>query len=91
MRRSSVVRLTLLPILATAAVAAAQPGPQDPEPVADPVAEPMLAPPSMTPTIQQLDCDQDPNWELRDDCVQTDHGVVIVRGGFGGYFWSGGG
>ena len=85
MRRSSVVRLTLLPILATAAVAAAQPGPQYPEP------EPVLAPPSMTPTIRELDCDHDPNWELRPDCVDTDDGVVIVRGGFGAYFWSAGG
>jgi hypothetical protein len=84
MRRSSVVRLTLLPILATAAVAAAQPRPDQPS--LD------LAPPGMTPTIDQLDCDQDPNWQLRDDCAVDEEGQpIIVRNGFGGYFWTGAG
>ncbi|HTR49908.1 MAG TPA: hypothetical protein VMJ10_04315 [Kofleriaceae bacterium] len=107
MRRSSVVQLTLLPMLATAAVAAGQPGPdQDPQSQApgatDPAADAttsasqqptgadgdvILEPPGMTPTIIELDCADDPNWRLRADCVDVDD-VVVVRGGFGGYFWS---
>jgi hypothetical protein len=101
MRRSTVVQLTLLPMLATAAVAAAQPGPDDPLPQ-DPDAatstsapvEPtdapgdiVIEPPGMTPSIIELDCQDDPNWRLRADCIDVDD-VVIVRGGFGGYFWS---
>jgi hypothetical protein len=84
MRRSSVVRLTLLPLLASAAVAAAQPGPDQPVPD--------LSPPGMTPTIDDLDCDHDPNWQLRDDCAVDDDGQpIVVRSGFGAYFWSGAG
>jgi hypothetical protein len=87
MRRSSVVQLTLLPILATAAVAVAQPSITDnPPPMQE--TEVILSPPGMTPTIQQLPCDRDPNWELRPDC---NDGGGVVRGGFGSYFWSGGG
>jgi hypothetical protein len=61
-------------------------------------ATPVLSPPGMTPTIDELRCEQDPNAELRDDCTETeiegervwvDSGVV--RGGYGGYFWTGGG
>jgi hypothetical protein len=48
-----------------------------------------LEAPGMTPTIQQLDCENDPNWRLRSDCTDEvywyDGGVV--RGGFGGYFY----
>jgi hypothetical protein len=112
MRRSSVVRLTLLPVLASAAVASAQSAPSDPPPsdappgdappadappadaeLAPPSASaPELQPPGMTPTIYELDCDHDPNWQLRPDCLGgEDDGVVIVRGGFGSYFWSGAG
>jgi hypothetical protein len=86
MRRSTVVRLTLLPLLATAAVASAQPGPDEPlSPSGD-------SPPGLTPTIDQLDCEHDPNWQLREDCAVDDGGnAIIVRNGFGAYFWTGGG
>ncbi|HEY1557269.1 MAG TPA: hypothetical protein VGF94_20675 [Kofleriaceae bacterium] len=98
MRRSTVVQLTLLPMLATAAVAAAQPGPDDPPPdaaatasapddSADAPGDLVIEPPGMTPTIIELDCDDDPNWRMRSDCFDSDDDVV-VRGGFGGYFWS---
>jgi hypothetical protein len=108
MRRSSVVRLTLLPILATAAVASAQSAPDPSSPSGPPVfvsaspddgppgaAQPELEPPGMTPTIYELDCDHDPNWQLRDDCSGEEDGgggggAVIVRGGFGQYFWASG-
>ncbi len=125
MRRSTAVKLTLLPMLATAAVAAAEPPlpPADPAPddteasppadaapddlqvsapgatqplpaPADPSEQLGLAPPGMTPTLQELDCDSDPNWRLRDDCFDDDDVYVsggVIRGGFGSYFWSGGG
>ena len=95
MRRSSVVQLTLLPMLATAAVAVAQPSiTDDPPPMQQltptPEPEPVLSPPGMTPTIRELPCDRDPNWELRPDCTDEGGGGVI-RGGFGSYFWSSGG
>ncbi len=121
MRRSTAVKLTLLPMLASAAVAAAEPPlpPADPDPSADdapavpdeaqvsppgatqPLPAPAdpseqlgLAPPGMTPTLQELDCDDDPNWRLRDDCFDDDDDVYVsggvIRGGFGSYFWSGG-
>ena len=84
MRRSSVVKLTLVPLLASSALAYADIT-DDPPPM-----EPTtLEPPGMTPTIQQLDCDHDPNWQLRDDC-QPDE-PATTYGGFGGYFWTGGG
>jgi hypothetical protein len=114
MRRSSAVKLTLLPVLATAAVAhiaTAEPPtaapsepptaePSDP-PTAEPsdpqttvVTEPMypaLSPPSMTPTILELRCEEDPNWQLRPDC--WDDGYYydggVIRGGFGSYFYGG--
>ncbi len=118
MRRSSAVKLTLLPVLATAAVAhiaTAEPptaAPSDPptaEPSDPPTAEPsdpptaveiesepvypVLAPPGMTPTILELRCEDDPNWQLRPDCVDEDgfyYDGGVIRGGFGGYFYGGG-
>jgi len=100
-RRSLVVKLTLLPMLATAAVAAADdapPPPTAPETTLDPLApafdttlsppgmtEPMLSPPGMTPP---LDCQDDPDWDVRPEC--NVRGGVIY-GGFGNYFWIGGG
>jgi len=103
MRRSSVVQLTLLPMLATAAIAAADvptAAPSDPPTAAPttvptfapPPVEPVLAPPGMTPTIDELSCEEDPNWRLRPDCPDDedyyyyDNGGVI-RGGFGTYFY----
>ncbi len=111
MRRSTAVKLTLLPMLATAAVAAAEPplppveptqddselappGLTEPPPApVDPSEQLGLAPPGMTPTLQELDCDNDPNWRLRDDCFADDVYVSggVIRGGFGSYFWTGGG
>lgn len=87
MRRSSVVKLTLLPLLAASAIAMADiaddPPPQQaptptPAPPPDPdlgppgLTDPVLTPPGMTPTIRELDCDQDPNWRQRPDCVDDD-------------------
>ncbi|HUJ59283.1 MAG TPA: hypothetical protein VLX92_12345 [Kofleriaceae bacterium] len=96
MRRSSVVQLTLLPMLATAAAAAAGPydaGELSPPGMAAQVAPGMeLTPPGMTPTIMELPCEQDPSWRLRPDCADLQPtGSFVVRGGFGHYFWSGGG
>jgi hypothetical protein len=60
-RRSSAVTLTLLPMLASAAVAA-QPAasvvPGDPARCPPRAAEPLLTPPGLTPTIDE--CRQDP-------------------------------
>lgn len=89
MRKSAAVKLTLVPLLAASALAYAQaPG----------VVEPQLSPPGMTPTIDDYACQDDPNAELRDDCTQSviDGEMVwvetdVVRGGYGGYFWTGGG
>jgi hypothetical protein len=99
MRRSSVVRLTLLPMLASATVVADPPsatppigvevGPPAPPPDGYVLPGEPLAAPGMTPEIEQLDCENDPNWRLRSDCNDEvywyDGGVV--RGGFGGYFY----
>ena len=102
MRRSSVVRLTLLPVLASASVAtiaAADPpsatppmvegGPPGAVPPYYALPDGPLEAPGMTPPIQALDCENDPNWRLRPDCTDEvywyDGGVV--RGGFGGYFY----
>jgi hypothetical protein len=96
MRRSSIVRLTLLPMLATASVASADPPgetPTNPLPynVSGGYALPdgPLMAPGMTQPLGQLDCTNDPNWRLRPDCNDEvfwyDGGVV--RGGFGGYFY----
>jgi hypothetical protein len=108
MRKSAAVKLTLVPILAASALAYAQaPGQAERDvPVADShhlplpwldgapgYIEPVLSPPGMTPTIDELDCDDDPNWLLRDDCSgePDSDGGAVVRDGFGHYFWTGGG
>ena len=123
MRRSLHVSLTLLPVLASAAVASADSLTDDPPPVealpTDPVVSPpgltppisegvpppnpgrelgpqdqVFMPPGMTPTIDEVDCDDPalPYWEYQLVCedAEVDEDVV-VRGGFGTYFWSGGG
>ena len=89
MRRSTVIRLTLLPLLATATLANAQGAPGDT--YAGPpggLEERELSPPGLTPPTEP--CVEGDN---RDDCRRGGHstGFVTVRGGFGGYFWSGGG
>ena len=98
MRRSTVVQLTLLPMLAVAAVAAADTGPPG-------MTEPVLSPPGMTPTVDecQLDPDNlrcDPSYFETDvaDCIADPDDPAcqvgvgsVVRGGFGGYFWTAGG
>lgn len=92
MRRSAVVQLTLLPLVASAAIASAEPGPPG-------ETEPVLSPPGLTPT--EDDCVADPTLPFCDleyfacdaddpDCepavaIVPDGG--IIRGGFGGYFW----
>ncbi len=91
MRRSSIVQLTLLPLLASSAIASADIT-DDPPPIMTPsMTSPMLMPPGMTPTIDELSCDDDPNWQQRPDCQETVVDTYVVRGGYGGYFWSGGG
>ncbi|HEY1547093.1 MAG TPA: hypothetical protein VGG28_04710 [Kofleriaceae bacterium] len=106
MRRSVLVTLTLVPALAASAVARADAPtvpeaalPFDPQPTtvnqtfAPPgMSEQVLMPPGMTPPI---DCDEDNDADLRPEC-QPQEGFyrwngVIVRGGFGHYFWVGGG
>jgi hypothetical protein len=102
-RRSAVVKLTLLPMLAAAAVASAD-GPPAPPPQTAPEAtidslppafDTTFAPPGMTEPMLSppgltppLDCADDEDWESRPEC--TVRGGVI-RGGFGHYFWIGGG
>ncbi|HEY3805027.1 MAG TPA: hypothetical protein VGL61_20595 [Kofleriaceae bacterium] len=92
MRRSTVVTLTILPVLAAAAVARADP---PPPPVVPPSALPpdapfgddqtlrppgmteqVLMPPGMTPP---LDCEDDPNWDVRPEC-QPSYGYYIFDG-----------
>lgn len=101
MRRSSAVKLTLLPMLASAA-AAAQPGVEQLPPGPP---EPVLAPPGMTPTVD--DCRNEPDnpmcEPLHDPVVpilyqdsRYVHGGYypgghrpahcVFRGGFGHYF-----
>jgi hypothetical protein len=83
------VSLTMLPLLATAAVAAAEPpGMTAPIDQAD-EGEPELSPPGMTPYIHELECEEDPNWRLRNDCAPKQisyQGGHVIRGGFGNYF-----
>jgi hypothetical protein len=83
------VSLTVLPLLATAAVAAAQPpGMTAPIDEVD-EGEPELSPPGMTADIYELTCEEDPNWRLRNDCSPQQisyQGGHIIRGGFGNYF-----
>jgi hypothetical protein len=77
-RRSLAVKLTLLPMLASAA-AAAQPASSDEPPLQPPGAtEPMLSPPGLTPTIDECQIDPgDPPCPPEDE-PPTDEG-------YGGY------
>ena len=98
-RRSLVVRLTLLPMLATAAVAAADDAPPTvPASAIDQLppafdttlsppgmTEPVLSPPGLTPPLA---CADEPDWDAHPEC--NVRGGVIY-GGFGHYFWIGGG
>ena len=97
-----VVKLTLLPMLATAAVAAADNGPpapaQAPASAIDtlpPAFDTALSPPGMTEPMLSppgltppLDCADDDDWEARPECNVRGG---VIRGGFGHYFWIGGG
>lgn len=69
MRRSLTVKLTLLPMLASAAVAA-QPAAEDEPPLQPPGAtEPMLSPPGLTPTIDECGAaPEDPRCPRIDEC-----------------------
>jgi len=99
-RRSLVVRLTLLPMLATAAVAAADDAPPATVPASaidqlspafdttlspPGMTEPVLSPPGLTPPLA---CANEPDWDAHPEC--NVRGGVIY-GGFGHYFWIGGG
>jgi hypothetical protein len=100
MRRSTRIRLTLLPILASAAAVAhaqapgempaAPPGAASADPT--PVADPPSNAPGMTPPLSDW-CLEHPEDE---DCptsvwIDTTYdGGFIHRGGFGGYFGHGG-
>ena len=89
MRRSTVIRLTLLPLLATATLANAQSAPPEPDLSPPGMMEPHeISPPGLTPPIEPCN-DNDP----RQECQRHygGGGFHTVRGGFGGYFWSGGG
>lgn len=93
-RRSISVKLTLLPMLASAAVAAQPVTPDEAAQGPPPGAEPMLSPPGLTPTIDE--CREDPcNPRCppeADECEPpVSGGGWIFRGGFGHYFWSAGG
>ena len=86
MRRSTRIQLTLLPLLASAALAHAQ-APGQTEPVSNapgntPPAASVLVPASVFDRldIQMARCRQDPNLP---ECQQP---APVVRGGFGGYF-----
>ena len=82
MRRSSMVKLTMLPLLASAAMARAEP---------PGLTEPALSPPGLTEP-HQPDCRVDPT---QPDCPKDVHShnafSGAIRGGFGGYFAAGGG
>lgn len=53
---------------------------------------PPFAPPSETPTIWQMTCQEDPNMALRTDCdLYEPSGGTVVHGGFGHYFHPSGG
>ncbi len=84
MRRSLAVKLTLLPMLASAAVAA-QPATEDAPPLQPPGAtEPMLSPPGLTPTIDECRADpEDPRCPPVDDQPPVDDDPPIT--GDGGY------
>jgi hypothetical protein len=104
MRRSTRIRLTLLPILASAAAVAHAQAPGDaaptvtepvtvPAPVLEPppLAEPPSNAPGMTPPLSEW-CQEHPEDEDCPTSVWIDttyEGGVIHRGGFGGYFHSG--
>jgi hypothetical protein len=77
-RRSLAVKLTLLPMLASAA-AAAQPATEGAPPLPPPGAiEPMLSPPGLTPTIDECRADpEDPH------CPPVDDRPPVT--GYGGY------
>ena len=91
MRRSTRIRLTLLPILASAAAVAHAQAPGDEAP---PVTEPPSNAPGMTPPLSEY-CQEHPEDEDCPTSVYVDttyEGGMIHRGGFGGYFehhWGG--
>lgn len=89
MRRSSAVKLTLLPMLASAAVAA-QPAPDEP-PLQPPgetatmLAPPGLSPPGLTPTIDECrDLPDDPRCPPPPEPAQDVY-LGYLHGGFGGH------
>ncbi|HEY1812554.1 MAG TPA: hypothetical protein VGG74_09435 [Kofleriaceae bacterium] len=94
MRRSTVVTLTILPVLAAAAVARADNPPPAPPVVPSSALppdawsgqEPSLQPPGMTEQVLMppgmtppIDCEDDPNWDERPEC-QPSYGYYVFDG-----------
>jgi hypothetical protein len=84
-RRSLAVKLTLLPMLASAA-AAAQPASTDDPPMQPPgETEPMLTPPGLTPTLDDCQDDPaDPPCPPEEDPLPETEDGGYARGIFGG-------
>jgi hypothetical protein len=96
------VKLTLLPMLASAVVAAQPTAPEESPQEGPPgLTEPSLSPPGLTPTVD--DCRQEPD---NPGCARAlapgadgddprrlyiDGDGWVFRGGFGHYFWTSGG
>ena len=99
MRRSTMVKLTLLPLLATAAIAslavAEKTAVADPDNTAPPgMTDPALSPPGMTQPIMERECtDPDPARRPAGCTTGGGHfsGSGTFRGGFGHYFGTGSG
>jgi hypothetical protein len=98
-RRSTMVKLTLLPLLATAAMAssaAADPppssgyGPGAGAPMPPGMTDPSLSPPGMTQPVMDRDC-RDPDPARRPPGCDSSHFSGTFRGGFGHYFGTSGG
>jgi hypothetical protein len=91
------VKLTLLPMLASAAVAA-QPAASDDSPQGPPgLTEPAVSPPGLTPTVDECRQQPDnPGCVVAPDPDGDDPRRLyidgwVLRGGFGHYFWTSGG
>jgi len=98
-RRSMIVKLTLLPLLASATIASlaiaeqrasADPAPGEGTPPG--MTDPALSPPGMTQPIMERECnDPDPSRRPAGCTSGGGHFTGTFRGGFGHYFGAGGG
>jgi hypothetical protein len=85
-RRSLAVKLTLLPMLASAAVAAQPASNDEPPPQPPGETEPMLSPPGLTPTIDECQIDPgDPPCPPEDDPLPEVDDDGYVHSVFGGH------